>query len=103
MAYRQVQFAIDDAANADRIVERLLARRLVACGQRLGPIKSRYRWNGAEEVAEEWLVLLKTRDERVEATVEAILELHPYEVPEVVVVPITASDAYGHWIDEETK
>ena len=57
----QVQFAIDDAEKADEIVAFLLDRHLVACGQRIGPMVSRYWWEGSLEQAEEWLVLLKTR------------------------------------------
>ena len=102
MEHCQVQFAIDDPEAADRIIDELLDRRLVACAQRLGPIESHYSWHGSREVATEWLVLLKTSAERAAATVTAVEELHPYEVPEVVIVPVTASGAYAHWIDVET-
>ena len=61
MGHVQIQFAIDDPERADAIVESLLARHLVACGQRIGPVTSRYWWNGSLEQSEEWLVLLKTR------------------------------------------
>jgi len=99
----QIQFAIDDIARADMIVESLLTRRLVACGQRTGPMTSRYRWKGSLEQSEEWLVLLKTRADLAERVVEEILRDHPYETPEVVAVSITHGSAgYLEWIAEST-
>lgn len=95
----QVQFAIDDAEAADEIVSELVAERLVACGQRIGPITSRYRWKGGVESAQEWLVLLKTTDERADLVVEAVIAAHSYEEPEVLVTPITGGSAsYLEWI-----
>src|SRR5271169_1759139 len=86
LGHVQVQFAIDDRERADAIVESLLTRRLVACGQRLGPVSSRYWWNGSLEESAEWLVLLKTRSELASQVIESIVADHPYEVPEVVAV-----------------
>ena len=99
----QVQFAIDDASRADRMVEQLLADHLVASGQRAGPVVSRYWWQGVLERSEEWLVLLKTRAELAPAVVSAVVEAHPYETPEVVVVDL-AGGARGYlaWIDSVT-
>jgi periplasmic divalent cation tolerance protein len=98
-----VQFVIDDPERADAIVELLLTRRLVACGQRLGPVSSRYWWNGSLEQAAEWLVLLKTRSELTAQVIEAIVADHPYEVPEVVAVDIDrAAGGYLEWIDAVT-
>ena len=77
----QIQFAIDDMARADMIVESLLNRRLVACGQRTGPMISRYRWKGTLERSEEWLVLLKTRADLAERVVERSSRLIPTRRP----------------------
>lgn len=99
----QVQFAIDDVGKADEIVTLLLAERLVACGQRVGPMISRYWWQGSLEQAEEWLVLLKTRAELVPRVTEAIVAAHPYQTPEVVVLAIVeGSRGYLEWIGEAT-
>jgi len=99
----QIQFAIDDKARADMIVESLLTRRLVACGQRTGPMISRYRWKGSLEQSEEWLVLLKTRAALAERVIEEIVEGHPYETPEVIAMAITHGSAgYLRWIAEST-
>jgi periplasmic divalent cation tolerance protein len=64
-------------------------------------VRSIYRWKGAVERDEERLLVVKTRTERFEALREAIVALHPYEVPEVVAMPIEAgSAAYLRWLDE---
>lgn len=99
----QVQFALDDPERADAIVGSLLAEHLVACGQRTAPIISRYRWKGELEQAEEWLVLLKTRADLADRVIDAILRDHPYQTPEVIVLPvIQGSPAYLDWIAEAT-
>ena len=99
----QVQFAVDDPGWADRMVDALLSDRLVACGQRFGPVVSRYRWQGELARADEWLVLLKTRAGLAPAVVEAVVAAHPYETPEVVVVDlVSGAPGYLAWIDEVT-
>jgi periplasmic divalent cation tolerance protein len=99
----QIQFAIDDPARADAMVESLLDRHLVACGQRTGPIRSRYRWRGSLDEAEEWLVLLKTRTELTDRVIEAVVDQHPYETPEVIAVPVVGgAPDYLEWIDQST-
>jgi periplasmic divalent cation tolerance protein len=100
----QIQFAIDDASSADAIVTRLLEDRLVACGQRLGPVTSSYRWNGALQSAEEWIVVLKTRDALARVVVESIKALHTYEIPEILILEVSGGDAgYLAWVDRETS
>jgi periplasmic divalent cation tolerance protein len=103
MRFAQVQFAIDDEERADQIIELLLNRQLVACGQRLGPIVSRYRWQGSVEQTTECLVLLKTRFELILPVTAAILESHPYETPEVIALEIMeGAPAYLEWIGSVT-
>jgi len=99
----QIQFTIDDPGRADELVEQLLVDRLVACGQRVGPVVSRYWWHGALARAEEWLVLLKTQAGLAPAVVEAVVAAHPYETPEVVVLDVVAAaPGYRAWIEEVT-
>lgn len=87
--------------DAERIAGALLEARLAACGQILGPLTSRYRWNGALERSEEFLVLLKVRATAYAACERAIRDVHPYETPEIIAVPIVAGSAeYLAWIDE---
>jgi periplasmic divalent cation tolerance protein len=103
VAHVQVQFAIDDPERADAIVDALLADRLIACGQRTGPIHSSYWWQGEREEADEWLVLMKTRADLAPTVVAAVVERHPYETPEVVTLELVGGAAeYLEWIDEVT-
>ena len=100
----QVQFAIDDLARGTAIAEAVLSARLTACVQRVGPVRSRYHWEGSLEEAEEWLFLCKSTAARADALVARIAELHPYETPEVVVLPLSGGlDRYLAWIDAETS
>lgn len=95
----QVQVTCDDRGVLERIIERLLDDRLIACGQIAGPVSSRYRWQGRLESAQEWLCLLKTTSVAVEGVVAVVTQLHPYEVPEVLVVPVASGlAAYLEWV-----
>jgi periplasmic divalent cation tolerance protein len=99
----QVQFTIDDAAARDAIVGELLRRRLVACAQTVGPVASRYWWNGEINESNEWLVVCKTVPRRVDEVIEAVRSRHPYEVPEIVTGEITGGlSAYLDWVAAET-
>lgn len=97
----QVTTTLPDRPAADRLAAALVAERLAACAQVAGPIQSTYRWQGAVETAAEWYCHLKTTEPRMPALVARIAELHPYEVPEVVAVPIAdGNPAYLRWIQE---
>jgi periplasmic divalent cation tolerance protein len=86
---------------AGEIAELLVERRLAACVQVMGPITSRYRWQGKVEKEREWQCLAKTTRgayERVEAAIRAI---HSYDEPEIIATPIVAGSAgYLAWIEE---
>lgn len=89
---------------AERIARTLVENGLAACVNRLGPVSSIYRWRGAVERATETLLLIKTTRERYTEVEQAIRALHPYEVPEIVAVPIEAGFAqYLRWIVDETQ
>ena len=103
MDHVQVEFTIDDRSAADAIHDSLLADGTVACGQIVGPMTSRYWWDGVLEEAEEWMVFLKTRSELSAGVIDAIVARHPYDTPEVVVLPIVdGARGYLEWIDEVT-
>ncbi len=92
----------DDAAAAD-LAAALVDRRLVACAQVLGPVRSIYRWNGSVERTTEWLCIFKTVESRLASLLETIRTLHPYEQPEIVATAIVAGDpGYLEWIRQET-
>lgn len=86
--------------DAARLISRtLLDRRLAACVQIVGPIESSYRWQGRVETAREWLCLIKTSRARFRAVSTAIAELHSYDTPEIVALPIVAgSRRYLDWL-----
>ena len=87
----------------ERMGRSLLERRLVACLQVVGPIKSLYWWKGSIEEAEEWMAIMKTRGELYEQVEEEIRALHPYDVPEIMAVEAQrVSEAYGRWVAAET-
>jgi periplasmic divalent cation tolerance protein len=89
------------AEDADRIAAALVEQRVAACVNIVAGITSVYRWKGKVERDEERLLVIKTRRDRVEALRTALVSLHPYEVPELVVLPIEAGHApYLAWIDQ---
>lgn len=97
----QVTTTLPDSDAADRLARILVRERLAACAQIAGPISSIYRWQGTVEQASECYCHLKTTAERLPALRARIRELHPYEVPEIIAVPIVDGDAsYLRWIEE---
>ena len=93
-----------DPDSADRIARRLVEDRLAACVNRLAPVRSTYRWQGAVEDAEEYPLLIKCTRERYAALEAALREQHPYEVPEIVALPVVAGwGPYLRWVDNETR
>ena len=98
----QVFITAASQEEGQRIVDALVKRRLAACGQLLGSIQSTYWWRGRIECAGEWLCLVKSQEEKFGDIVRLVEELHSYEVPEVVAVPLVAvSESYGQWLREE--
>ena len=91
----------DKAAELAKVV---VEERLAACANLLPAIRSIYHWQGKLQDENEVLVLLKTRAEHLERLKLRILELHPYEVPEVLAVPVEAGyQPYLDWLAGETK
>ncbi len=86
------------------LIRALLDRRLIACGNILPGVRSLYRWEGKVADEREVIVLLKTKASRVEALEMAFGELHPYKVPELLALPVSAGlHKYLEWIDDETS
>jgi periplasmic divalent cation tolerance protein len=96
----QVLTTAGSEEEACRIAEMLVERRLAACVQVVGPITSRYRWQGAIEEAQEWQCLAKTTLGAYESVEAAIREVHSYDEPEIIATPIVAGSAgYLAWIE----
>jgi len=89
---------------ARRIAEALVEERLAACVNLLPGVRSIYRWQGAVEEASEVLLIAKTHAERVAALAARVRALHPYELPEVVALPVSdGSEAYLRWVVAESR
>ena len=87
------------AEKAAEIARTVVEERLAACGNVLPGVRSIYRWKGQVQEDAEVLLLLKTQRTRFPELRDRILALHPYEVPEVLALPVEAgSDAYLDWI-----
>ena len=81
----------------------LVEKRLAACAQVSGPIMSTYRWKGKVEKAKEWVCVAKTRAARYKSVEETIEQMHPYDTPEIVAVPLTSgSSKYLRWLAAQT-
>jgi len=95
---------LPDRETAERLAGALIEQRVAACVNILAPCRSVYRWKGAVQREEEHPVLIKTTAERYPALEAAIRAAHPYELPEIIAVPIERGlPAYLAWVDAETK
>jgi periplasmic divalent cation tolerance protein len=102
-SYIQVVTTTARQEEAQRIARELVEKRLAGCAQVVGPITSIYRWQGKIETDEEWQCWCKTRGELFAQVEEAIRAIHPYEVPEILAVPVVAgSERYLAWLEEQT-
>ena len=87
---------------AEHLAKALVERRLAACVNIVGPIRSVYRWQGSIENQQEYLLVIKTTGERAADLAAAFAELHPYEVPEHVELPIEGGGApYLEWLSAQ--
>ncbi len=90
-----------DQDSAQSVADTLVDKGLAACVNILPAVHSVYRWQGKRENAQEYLLTIKTRHNAYGALEQAIVNLHPYELPEIIAVPITHGLAgYLAWIDE---
>jgi periplasmic divalent cation tolerance protein len=95
---------VGSAEDAQRVATGLVEQGLAACVNIVPGISSVYRWKGAVERASEVLLLIKTRSERFEAVRQALVALHPYELPEIVALPLEAGHApYLAWLDDGVR
>lgn len=95
---------VPDGAFAERLAEDLVHRGLAACVNILAPCRSVYRWQGAVDKAEEVPLLIKTSRESYGALEAAIRQAHPYDVPEIIALPLEAGlPDYLAWVLGETR
>lgn len=95
------------APNADKAAEigrTVVAEGLAACANLVPGVRSIYRWEGKLQDAQEILLVIKTRRELFEALRDRVVQLHPYEVPEVIELELTRGHApYLEWIVQNTQ
>ena len=102
MAVIAVLTNLPDSQSAFNLARELVQLRLAACVNVLSPVTSFYRWEGREEQAEEFPLLIKSTQERYVALEQAIRERHPYSVPEIVAWPLATGFApYLDWVESE--
>jgi periplasmic divalent cation tolerance protein len=90
-------------ADATSLARTLVEERLAACVNVLAPMTSTYRWKGSIEQDREQQLVIKTSSARVPALESRLRDLHPYELPEFLVLPVsTGSEAYLRWVGENT-
>ena len=94
---------VSSAEDAVTLIRALLDRRLVACGTLIPGARALYRWEGKVADEQEVVVILKTSASRIEALERSFGELHPYKLPELLALPVSAGlDRYLAWIGQET-
>ncbi|MFO7459296.1 MAG: divalent-cation tolerance protein CutA [Desulfatiglandales bacterium] len=103
-AFVQVSTTVEKREDAEKLAALVVGKRLAACVQVLGPVKSTYWWQGKVEDAEEWLCLMKTRQDLYKPLEKAIKSIHSYDEPEIVALPILeGGEGYLRWIEKETS
>jgi len=103
---REVELALvtaPDTATAERIARVLVEERLAACVNLVPGLRSIYRWEGSLEDEAEVLLVVKTCSDRARALEQRVLALHPYDVPELLRIPVRGgSEAYLGWLRAES-
>jgi periplasmic divalent cation tolerance protein len=94
---------VPDVATARKLAQEALSARLAACVAQSGTVHSSYHWQGKIESAEEIQLTFKTSVARVLELEQFIHAQHPYDTPEILSWQVTASAAYGQWVNNETQ
>jgi periplasmic divalent cation tolerance protein len=90
-------------ADGATLARTLVEERLAACVNLLPPMTSVYRWQGKVEQDREQQIVIKTTADRVPALQSRLRQLHPYELPEFLVIDATGSEAYLAWVGESAR
>jgi len=98
--YTLVMVTASSREEAEKIATTLLERKLIACANILGPVSSRFWWQGKIDSAEEYIIFMKTKRELFDQVADSVKQLHSYEVPEIIALPIVeGAKPYLEWIN----
>ena len=98
MEYTLIMVTASSREEAEKIATALLERKLIACANILGPVSSRFWWQGKIDSAEEYMIFMKTKRELFEQVADNVKQLHSYEVPEIIALSIVeGSKPYLEW------
>lgn len=92
-----------DDARTDELARTLIDERLAACVNVHGTMRSTYRWKGQVEREPERQLVIKTTRDRLPALESRLHALHPYELPEFLVISVDGSAGYSAWVGDETR
>lgn len=98
----QITTTVEFPEDAERIGSTLVGERLAACVQIDGPIRSIYRWKGVLEDTTEYRLTIKTAAALRDEAMRRVRELHPYELPEIIFIPLESTLGYANWVRENT-
>ena len=100
MEYILIMVTASSREEAEKIATTLLERKLIACANILGPVSSRFWWQGKIDSAEEYMIFMKTKRELFDQVADNVKQLHSYEVPEIIALPIVeGAKPYLEWIN----
>lgn len=100
MEYTLIMVTTSSREEAEKIATTLLERKLIACANILGPVSSRFWWQGKIDSAEEYMIFMKTKRELFDQVADNVKQLHSYEVPEIIALPIVeGAKPYLEWIN----
>ena len=100
MDYTLIMVTASSREEAEKIATTLLERKLIACANILGPVSSRFWWQGKIDSAEEYIIFMKTKRELFDQVADNVKQLHSYEVPEIIALPIVeGAKPYLEWIN----
>jgi periplasmic divalent cation tolerance protein len=99
-----VQTSFSSKREAKHSANLLLENSYCACCKIIGPVDSMYRWKDSICSEKEYILHIKTTEKAISTVIKAIEECHPYDCPEILVIPIiTSSEGYKHWVKKEVK
>ncbi|HET7712494.1 MAG TPA: divalent-cation tolerance protein CutA [Thermoanaerobaculia bacterium] len=102
MAAVVILTTVNSGHDAEHFARELVGKRLAACVNIIPGVQSVYRWRENVECDSEFLLLIKTTEERVAALKLVLFDLHPYEVPEFVVLPVDrVEEPYASWLSQQ--